>query len=119
MPREAMFALHTGKISGYQIKTDSRKALTVMLVSAGYPGHYPKGLEISALDKTKDCLVFHAGTSFDDSGDKILTAGGRVIALTSLAQDIHEARQLSYKAASTIDYLGKTYRTDIGLDVAE
>lgn len=116
---EAMLALHTGKISGYQIKTDSRKALTVMLVSAGYPGHYPKGLEISALDKTKDCLVFHAGTSFDDSGDKILTAGGRVIALTSLAQDIHEARQLSYKAASTIDYLGKTYRTDIGLDVAE
>jgi phosphoribosylamine--glycine ligase len=101
----------------HTIETDNRHALTVMLVSAGYPGDYPKGLEITSIHKVKDSLVFHAGTTSDQSGDGVVTSGGRVIALTSLGASITEARDLSYRAAGQVDYLGKTYRTDIGLDV--
>ncbi|KAF0202763.1 MAG: phosphoribosylamine--glycine [Bacteroidetes bacterium] len=114
---EVLTSLNNGTLRNHTIETDNRHALTVMLVSAGYPGDYPKGLEITSLNKVADSLVFHAGTTSDQSGEGVVTSGGRVIAITSLGASITEARDLSYKAAAKVDYLGKTYRTDIGLDV--
>ncbi len=114
---EVLASLNKGTLHKNTIETDHRHALTVMLVSAGYPGDYPKGLEITSIHKVKDSLVFHAGTTHDHSGDGVVTSGGRVIALTSLGSSMTEARDLSYRAAGIVDYLGKTYRTDIGLDV--
>lgn len=99
------------------ITFDPRTAVTVMLVSAGYPGDYPKGLEIYDLNKVSESLVFHAGTAFSEKGDQVLTAGGRVIALTSLDENPTEALRKSYGSANTINWLGKTFRNDIGADI--
>jgi phosphoribosylamine--glycine ligase len=88
-----------------------------MLVSAGYPGDYPKGLEIYELDKVDESIIFHAGTALNDNGDRIITAGGRVLAVTSLASTTAEALEKSYRSAAIVDYLGKTYRRDIGRDI--
>ena len=88
-----------------------------MLVSAGYPGDYPKGLEITALEGVTDSIVFHCGTSFDHTGDRVVTSGGRVIAVTSLANGLALARDKAYRSVNQIDFLGKTFRRDIGLDV--
>jgi phosphoribosylamine--glycine ligase len=112
-----LVSLDKGTLHNYTIQTDKRDAVTVMLVSAGYPGDYPKGLEINSLNKVSDSLVFHAGTAMSKSGQIVETSGGRVIAITSLANGIRPARDLAYLSANTIDYLGKTFRTDIGLDV--
>ncbi|MBW6491787.1 MAG: phosphoribosylamine--glycine ligase [Lentimicrobium sp.] len=114
---EIMLSLNQGTLRNYTIDADERVALAVMLVSAGYPGDYPKGLEITSLDKVSESLLFHAGTTIDKSDDTVVTSGGRVIAVTSMAETITEARKLSYKSANQIDFLGKTFRTDIGLDL--
>jgi phosphoribosylamine--glycine ligase len=114
---EVLVSLDKGTLHNYTIQTDKRDAVTVMLVSAGYPGDYPKGLEINSLNKVSDSLVFHAGTAMSKSGQIVETSGGRVIAITNLANGIRPARDLAYLSANTIDYLGKTFRTDIGLDV--
>ncbi|MDY0101429.1 MAG: phosphoribosylamine--glycine ligase [Lentimicrobium sp.] len=114
---EVLNSLDKGTLNNYTIQTDNRDAVTVMLVSAGYPGDYPKGLEIDLLDKVSGSLVFHAGTAMSKSADSIVTSGGRVIAVTSLANGVLQARDLVYQSAKTIDYLGKTFRTDIGLDL--
>lgn len=114
---EILVSLNQGNLRNYTIETDDKVAVTVMMVSAGYPGDYPKGLEITSLDKVTESLLFHAGTTIDKSDDTVVTSGGRVIAVTSLAETIHAARELSYRSARHIDYLGKTFRTDIGLDL--
>lgn len=114
---EVLASLDKGNLYNYSIQTDKRDAVTIMLVSAGYPGDYPKGLEINLLNNVSDSLIFHAGTAISKSGDGIITSGGRVIAVTSLANGVLNARDLAYHSANAIDYLGKTFRTDIGLDV--
>lgn len=88
-------------------------ATTVVLASAGYPGPYTKGIPISDLEKVKDCLVFQAGTCLRKG--QLCTNGGRVIALTALAQSLEEARQKALKAAEQISFEGKYYRKDIGI----
>ena len=97
------------------IEIDARCVTTVMLVSEGYPNDYEKGKEIKNLEQTSGSLLFHAGTK--QVGDIVLTNGGRVIAVTSMAETMQEALQLSYKNAAIINYAGKTYRKDIGKDL--
>lgn len=92
-------------------------AATVMLVSAGYPGDYQKHKEIAGLEVLTESLCFHAGTIHDPETRKVLTNGGRVIALTALAPDMQQALDICYRSATMVDYEGKHYRGDIGFDL--
>lgn len=98
-----------------QLSVDDRTACTVMLVSDGYPGSYPKGLEIEGLDRVKNSVVFHAGTK--DANGSVLTNGGRVLAITSYGETISEALEQSYANAQVVSYKGKYFRSDIGFDL--
>jgi len=71
------------------VEFDERTVTTVMLVSGGYPGSYEKGKEVTGLDRVEDSIVFHAGSKSE--GDKVLTNGGRVIAVSSYGKDMEEA----------------------------
>lgn len=104
-----------GKLETKELITDERAAVTVMLVSGGYPESYEKGKEISGLDKVKDSIVFHAGTKAADG--KILTNGGRVIAISSYGKDKAEALAQSFANAKIIDFDKKYFRSDIGFDL--
>ena len=106
----------TGKLNGTTIKTSSLTATTVILVSGGYPEEYEKDILISGLENVTDTLAFHSGTKKNSNG-AIVTAGGRVLALTSLGNSINEALSKSYSAAEKISYNGKYYRRDIGQDL--
>lgn len=106
----------TGKLNGTTIKTSPLTATTVILVSGGYPEEYEKDILISGLENVTDTLAFHSGTKKDSNGT-IVTAGGRVLALTSLGNSINEALSKSYSAAEKISYNGKYYRRDIGQDL--
>jgi phosphoribosylamine--glycine ligase len=92
-------------------------ATTVMLVSGGYPEAYEKGKLISGLKTIKNSIVFHAGTSIKNN--TVVTNGGRVIAVTSLAGSIKEALELSYKSIDEIHFNKMNYRKDIGFDLVE
>ncbi len=98
-----------------EIETDERYTAAIMLVSGGYPGSYEKGKQISGLDKTEDCIIFHAGTK-NDSG-KVVTNGGRVLAVTSYGKTMNEALEKSYKNAAVIKFDGSYYRSDLGFDL--
>jgi phosphoribosylamine--glycine ligase len=86
-----------------------------MLVSDGYPGDYEKGKPIAGLDEISDSIIFHAGTTA--KGDKILTNGGRVIAVSSYGKNKDEALCQSFKNIDAIHFDGMYYRKDIGFDV--
>lgn len=105
----------TETLSEKVLKTDPRAAVTVMLVSGGYPGDYEKGKVISRIDEVKGSIVFHAGTA--DKGGKVVTNGGRVIAVSSYGKDKEEALATSFKNAQLIDFEGKYFRRDIGFDL--
>jgi phosphoribosylamine---glycine ligase len=90
-------------------------AATVVLVSGGYPGDFQKGKDVKGLDGIAGSQVFHAGTKAD--GDKVLTNGGRVFAVTSFGKDIREAVAKSLSGAEKISYEGKYFRRDIGKDL--
>ena len=90
-------------------------ATTVMLVSGGYPESYEKGAVISGLDNHKDSIIFHAGTKIKE--EAIVTSGGRVLAVTSLADTIQEALDQSYKTIDSIHFEKMNYRKDIGFDL--
>ena len=92
-------------------------ATTVMLVSGGYPEAYEKGKLISGLETIKNSIVFHAGTKINDNS--IVTNGGRVIAVTSLADSMPEALNQSYKTIGSIHFEKMNYRKDIGFDLVE
>jgi phosphoribosylamine--glycine ligase len=94
---------------------DSRTAATVMMVSGGYPGDYEKGKIIVGLDRCSGSEVFHAGTTL--SGNDVVTAGGRVLSITSYGSTMEEALEKSYRNARLIEYEGRYFRGDIGYDL--
>lgn len=94
---------------------DKRAATTVMSVSGGYPEAYEKGKEITGLDKIDDAIVFHAGTKLDNN--RILTSGGRVIAITAYGDNFSAALQKSFAGTKQFNFEGRYYRTDIGFDL--
>ena len=104
-----------GNLSERDIETDKDFFTTVMLVSGGYPGSYEKGREISGLDRTRQCVVFHAGTKI--SGGKVVTSGGRVLAVSSPGKNMKEALEGSYLNASLLSFDKMYYRPDIGFDL--
>ena len=104
-----------GDLKRRKMKTDERFVASVMLVSEGYPGNYEKGKEIFGLDLTSECVVFHAGTRRENG--RILTNGGRVLAVSSWGQTLYEALEISYRNASLISWDGIYYRTEIGFDL--
>lgn len=112
---ELVEAAATGKLGEKSIEIDSRYAVTVMMVSGGYPGSYAKGKVISGLENVAGSIVFHAGTKCD--GDKFLTSGGRVLAVTSYGASKDEALKQSWDNIAKIDFDGKYFRRDIGFDL--
>jgi phosphoribosylamine--glycine ligase len=104
-----------GTFSEKDLNISDEAAATVMLVSEGYPEKYEKGFIINGLDKDCDSIFFHAGTISRD--EKIITNGGRVIAVTSFGKDIGEAINKSYKNINEISFKGKQFRNDIGFDL--
>jgi phosphoribosylamine--glycine ligase len=103
------------RLSEMTVEFDDRTVTTVMLASGGYPGSYEKGKEITGLEMVEDSIVFHAGTKTD--GDRVLTSGGRVVAVSSYGKDMKEALGKSYSNAEKIEFEGKYYRRDIGFDL--
>ncbi len=108
-------AMHDNRLDGCQIRYDKRTAATVMLVAGGYPGDYNKGDVITGFGKTEDSILFHAGTKI--AHNKFVTNGGRVLAITSFGDTIEEAIAISNRNAEIVQYEGKNYRKDIGLDL--
>jgi phosphoribosylamine---glycine ligase len=104
-----------GTLSSAECEIDPRVATTVVLVSGGYPGDYEKGKVVSGLEHVEGSVAFHAGTKQD--GEKVLTAGGRVFAITSFGNSIEEAVNKSFLNAGRIRYEGKYFRSDIGSDL--
>ncbi len=105
-----------GNLNEKSLEIDERAAVCVMLVSGGYPQEYEKGFVISGIEDIKESIVFHAGTAFNENGD-VVTAGGRVIAISSYGKDKEEALALSFKGAETINFSKKHFRSDIGQDL--
>ena len=112
---ELLTAAAKGTLDKVSLEFDQRTATTVMLVAGGYPESYEKGNEISGEDTVKDVLVFHAGTALKNG--KVVSNGGRVMALTGFGKDIKEALAKSNAAAELISWDRKYYRKDIGLDL--
>lgn len=98
-----------------KLEIDDRTAVTVMMVSGGYPGSYEKGKEIIGLDEVTDSILFHAGTVIEDH--RVVTAGGRVLAVTSYGNNMDEALVRSYQSISKLCFDKCAYRKDIGFDL--
>lgn len=112
---ELLEATHKQTLDQLAIQIDERSAATIMLVSGGYPEDYEKGKEIKGLENVKDSIVFHAGTK--SWNGKVLTNGGRVLAVTSLDNDFKEALKKSYQAIENLSFDRMQYRKDIGFDL--
>ena len=112
-----LHAVAEERLDTIKLQIDPRHAATVMLVAGGYPGEYKKGQEISSLEPMEDAFIFHAGTQF--SNDKIVTNGGRVIAVTALDLNPEVALANANALANQIQFEGKYFRTDIGKDLTK
>ncbi|WP_412559623.1 phosphoribosylamine--glycine ligase [Winogradskyella sp. MIT101101] len=112
---EIFQAMANQTLSDVTIEIDERAATTVMLVSGGYPEAYEKGKEISGIDKIEDSLVFHAGAKYQK--DKVVTSGGRVMAITSYGNTYQEAIKKSYQSIENLHFDKMYYRKDIGFDL--
>ena len=108
-------AISNQTLSDIQLEIDDRAATTVMLVSGGYPEAYEKGKEILGIENVKESLVFHAGAKEEDG--KIVTSGGRVMAVTSYGKTYQEAIKKSYQSINNICFDKMNYRKDIGFDL--
>jgi phosphoribosylamine--glycine ligase len=114
---ELFIATAENRLAKGSIDIDNRYCISVFLVSEGYPGQYKKGAEITGYDEVHESLVFHAGTIKEESSGKIITNGGRVIAVSSFGRTMTEALETSYRNAARIQFRGKYYRRDIGKDL--
>lgn len=113
---ELMQAAARGNLGDLELRQDPRTAVTVMMVSGGYPGNYEKGKLISGLDKVTQSTVFHAGTKRDAEGN-VVTSGGRVLSVSSYGDSIADALANSYASIELIDFDGRYFRRDIGRDL--
>lgn len=113
---ELLAATARGKLGETRLQTVPRTAATVVLVSGGYPGEYEKGKPVTGLERVENVLVFHAGTRLDDR-QQTVTDGGRVMAVTAFGADIRQAVSKANQAAERLEWDGKYYRKDIGLDL--
>ena len=104
-----------GDLEHRNIEIDNRYVATVMLVSGGYPGNYEKGKTVRGLDRTGECVIFHSGTKMEDA--KVVTSGGRVLAVSSWGNTMEEALERCYSNAELITFDKIYYRTDIGFDL--
>ena len=104
-----------GDLDQREVVFDERAAVCVMLVSGGYPQAYKKGYPISGIDQVEGSIVFHSGTAMKDG--QVVTAGGRVIAVSSYGRDKEEALSKSFKEAQKIQFTDKYFRSDIGSDL--
>ncbi len=112
---EIMLAITDERLGEVEVAWDKGACVTVVLASGGYPGKYRTGFEITGIDEAEAAggTVYHAGTKSGEDG-KILTSGGRVLAVTAKAEDLDSALARAYTAAAKIDFEGKHFRTDIG-----
>ena len=110
-----MAAAARGDISGERISISAKHALTCIVVSGGYPDKYGKGYVVEGLDNCGDVTVFHAGTSVRDG--RIVTSGGRVLAVSSLGDSLVDAAGKVYAAVDRIGFEGALHRKDIGADM--
>lgn len=104
-----------GNIASRNVTFDERAAVCVMLVSGGYPQEYAKGYPIEGIDNVAESIVFHSGTALKDG--KLVTNGGRVLAVSSYGKDKAEALQKSFESANAIRFTDKYFRKDIGQDL--
>ena len=102
-------------LSEQELKVSNNAAVTVMLVAGGYPGKYDKGLAISVTGSTEESIIFHAGTKL--SGTKVVTNGGRVLAVSSTGKDFKDALEKSYRSAAKVKFDKMYYRRDLGFDL--
>lgn len=104
-----------GNLDKRVVTFDKRAAICIMLVSGGYPQKYVKGYPISGLEETGDNIVFHSGTKRENN--QIVTAGGRVLAVTSYGKNKEDALKKSFEIAQKIQFQDKYFRKDIGQDI--
>ena len=112
---EIFEAIAKQELDKITLEIDERSATTIMVVSGGYPEAYEKGKEITGLDTIEDSLVFHAGTKLEDG--KVVSNGGRVLAITSYGNSFDEAIKKSYQNINKLHFDKMNYRKDIGFDL--
>jgi phosphoribosylamine--glycine ligase len=112
---ELFQAVSNQTLDQVSLEIDERSATTIMVVSGGYPEEYNKGFEITGLEKIQDSIAFHAGTKLEN--DKVVTNGGRVIAITSFGDNFQEAIKKSYQNIEKLHFDKMYYRKDIGFDL--
>ena len=113
---EVMLAVAQGRLNEVELAWRDEWAVSVVLASAGYPGSYPKGIEISGIERAEalpGVTVYHAGTTLDEQG-VLRTSGGRVLNVTALGATFAQARERAYEGCDLIEFEGKTLRRDIG-----
>ncbi len=113
---DLLFACADGRLNEVFYAKSDKTAVTVMMVSGGYPEAYEKGKVMTGLDALKEVVAFHAGTAFN-AENEVVTAGGRVIALTAHGNSIEEARNKAYHEVEKVHFEDINYRHDIGLDL--
>ena len=112
---ELFQAVSNQTLDQVSLEIDERSATTIMVVSGGYPEDYDKGFEITGLEKIQDSIAFHAATKLEN--DKVVTNGGRVIAITSFGDNFQEAIKKSYQNIEKLHFDKMYYRKDIGFDL--